>query len=218
LRTILALHRTDPVGRRHAAQGCVVFDRRVSARTDTGQARAAGKYGEREVGRTYRAIIACCIPLVLAACAAARTDALESQSKQKDARLARLYFIRPGGWMAQGGTIGIKVNGQNVGGIAHGSYLFVDRPFGTYTLTVVPPFDWGNFETDVRVAAGTTYYYAIAVKPTAVPLAGGGVVTLSQSNPGTPTQNKSGNIFTTFRLNALDAATGAAAIANLRAQ
>ncbi|MEA2995606.1 MAG: hypothetical protein QOG74_1155 [Alphaproteobacteria bacterium] len=120
--------------------------------------------------------------------------------------------------MAQGGTIGIKVNGQNVGGIAHGSYLFVDRPSGTYTLTVVPPFDWGNFETDVRVAAGTTYYYAIAVKPTAVPLAGGGVVALSQSNPGTPTQNKSGNIFTTFRLNALDSATGAAAIASLKAQ
>jgi len=190
----------------------------IAARTNTGQAHAAGEYGEQEVGRTYRAIIACCIPVVLAACAAARTDALESQSKQKDARLARLYFIRPGGWMAQGGTIGIKVNGQNVGGIAHGSYLFVDRPSGTYTLTVVPPFDWGNFETDVQVAAGTTYYYAIAVKPTAVPLAGGGVVTLSQSNAGTPTQNKSGNIFTTFRLNALDSATGAAAIANLKAQ
>jgi hypothetical protein len=82
----------------------------------------------------------------------------------------------------------------------------------------VPPFDWGNLETDVQVAAGATYYYAIAVKPSAIPLAGGGVATLSQSNPGTPTQNKSGNIFTTFRLNALDAATGAAAIATLRAQ
>jgi Protein of unknown function (DUF2846) len=177
-----------------------------------------GNEGSKEVGRAYLAVIACCMPVVLAACAAARTDALESQSKQKDVRLARLYFIRPAGWMAQGGTIGIKVNGQNVGGIAHGSYLFVDRPPGMYTLTVVPPFDWGNFETDVQVAAGASYYYAISVKPTAVGLAGGGVVALSQSNPGTPTQPKSGNIFTTFRLNALDPATGAAEIAKSRAQ
>jgi hypothetical protein len=83
---------------------------------------------------------------------------------------------------------------------------------------VAPPFDWGTFETDVQVTAGMTYYYAITVKGTAVPLTGGGVVTLSQSNAGTPMRPNSGISFTTFRLNALDAATGAAEIAKLGAQ
>jgi Protein of unknown function (DUF2846) len=158
------------------------------------------------------------VPLALAGCVAGKTDALESQTRQKDPHLARLYFVRPGGWMAQDGTIGIKVNGQNVGGIAHASYLFVDRPPGTYALEVVPPFDWGNFQTDVRVAAGVTYYYAISVQPAHVPLSGGGSVTLSQNNPGAPMQSKSGMSFSTFRLTSIDAATGAAEIAKLGAR
>jgi hypothetical protein len=106
--------------------------------------------------RTHLVLLACCMPMVLGACAAARTDAMESQTKQRDPHLARLYFIRPSGWMAQGGTIGIKVNGQNVGGIAHGSYMFVDRQPGVYTLEVAPPADWAaNFQTDVQLAAGS---------------------------------------------------------------
>jgi hypothetical protein len=170
------------------------------------------------MGRASLVLIACCMPLALAACAAAKTDALESQARQKDSRLARLYFIRPAGWMAQGGTIGIKVNGQHVGGIAHGSFLFVDRPPGMYTLEVVPPFDWGNFQTDVQVAAGATYYYAITVKSATVPLSGGGFATLGQGNPGTPMQSKNGVGFSTFQLAAIDTATGAAEIAKLGAR
>jgi hypothetical protein len=171
------------------------------------------------MGRTYLALMACCTALSLAACASATTDALESQTKQKDPRLARLYFIRPAGWMAQGGTINIKINGQNVGGIAHGSYLFVDRPPGTYTLEVAPPFDWAaNFQTDAQVAGGNTYYFAITARGTAVPVGKGGVVTLDQPNPGAPTQSKNGVSFATYRLNAIDPATGAAEIAKLGAR
>src|SRR2546429_528082 len=102
---------------------------------------------------THLILMTCCMPSGFGACAAAKTDALESQAKPRDSYLARLYFIRPSGWMAQGGTLGIKVNGQNVGGVAHGSYMFVDRQPGVYTLEVVPPADWAaNFETDVQVA------------------------------------------------------------------
>jgi hypothetical protein len=169
--------------------------------------------------RTHLVLLVCCMPVVLGACTAARTDVLESQTKQRDPHLARLYFIRPSGWMAQGGTIGIKVNGQNVGGIAHGSYMFVDRQPGVYTLEVAPPTDWAaDFQTDVRVAAGATYYYAITVKPSAVALSGGRMVTLGQSNPGTELPSKSGISFATFRLAGLDAATGAAEIAKLGGQ
>ena len=65
--------------------------------------------------------------------------------------------------MLRTATFDVKVDGQVVGKIAPDSYFFVDRQPGSYTLKVEPPFDWTYFETDVQVAAGSTYYYAINV-------------------------------------------------------
>ncbi len=47
------------------------------------------------MGQLYRIVIAFCVASQLAACAG--TSAIESQSKQRDTRLARMYFLREQG-------------------------------------------------------------------------------------------------------------------------
>jgi Protein of unknown function (DUF2846) len=169
--------------------------------------------------RVTRAIAAIIIMCGLAACATVSTTPMESQSKQRDSRLARLYFIWPQSAMFKTSTFDIKVDGRVVGKIAPDSYFFIDRPPGTYTLKVEPPFDWVYFEADVQVAAGGTSYYAINVKPAYVPITGGGVVgvvAIRHAQIGTPLRPKEGSmVLATYKLNALDATTAAAEMAKL---
>jgi hypothetical protein len=176
--------------------------------------------GRRRVCRAIAAIVmAVAIGCGLAACATVSSTSVESQSKQRDPRLARLYFIWPLGPMFRTSTIDIKIDGQVVGKIAPDSYFFVDRPPGTYTLKVEPPFDWVYFETDTQVTAGGTYYYAINVKTAAIPVTGGGVVgVVAMRHPqlGAPMRPRDGGmIFATYKLNATDAATATAEMAKL---
>jgi len=91
--------------------------------------------------RLCLAITAIFLACGLAACATVSTTALEPQSKQRDARLARLYFIWPRSAMFRTATFDINVDGQVVGKIAPDSYFFIDRQPGTYALKVEPPFD-----------------------------------------------------------------------------
>lgn len=156
--------------------------------------------------------------LALAACATVSTTTSESQSKQRDPRLARLYFIWPRSWMMKTGTLDIKVNREVVGKIAPDSYFFIDRTPGTYTLSIEPPFDFTYFEADVQVAAGGAYYYSVNSGPATVPLAGGGFVTL-QPTPTTGASIKAkGGTFATYKLRAMDAAAAAAAMKDLDAR
>ena len=131
----------------------------------------------------YRAVVACITMLALmlpfAGCATVSTTTSESQSRQRDPRLARLYFIWPQSAMFKVATLDIKVNGQVVGKIAPDSYFFIDRQPGTYTVGIDPPFDLSYFTADARVGAGGTYYYAVNVKPAVVGLSGGGVVRIA---------------------------------------
>lgn len=171
------------------------------------------------MGRVCRVVMACIVMFALSACATVSTTPMESQSKKRDPRLARLYFIWPRSGMFKTGTLDIKVDGQVIGKIAPDSYLFIDRPRGSYTLKVEPPADFVYFETDVQVAAGGTYYYAITMKTAYVPLSTGGTVALSHRNPGTPLAPKSaGMSFATYKFSSLDAATAAAEMAELDAQ
>ena len=169
--------------------------------------------------RIYCVVAALVIVCGLAACSTVSTTPMESQSKPRDTRAARLYFIWPRSAMFKTATFDIKVDGQVVGKIAPDSYFFVDRPPGNYTLKVEPPFDWVYFETDVKVAAGGTYHYAINVKPAVVPITGGGavgVVAVMHPQIGTPMPPKErGMSFATYKLNALDATTAAAEMAKL---
>ena len=159
--------------------------------------------------RAYPAVMGCLLTVALAACATVSTTTTESQSRQRDPRLARLYFIWPRGLMLKTGTVDIKVNGEVVGKIAPESYFFIDRKPGTYTLGVEPGFDFTYFEADAPVTAGRTYYYSVNVSPTPLPHTGGLAI---QGTPttGTAMQAKSG-VLASYRLGALDA-TGAAAI------
>ncbi|WP_167558960.1 DUF2846 domain-containing protein [Bradyrhizobium canariense] len=90
---------------------------------------------------------------------------IESQSRQRDARLARLYFLREKAIIgAMGGTAAaaeIKVDGKVVGSVTNGSYFFVDRPPGSYKLSVKNAMSLAAFDTDVQVEAGREYYFNI---------------------------------------------------------
>jgi Protein of unknown function (DUF2846) len=167
----------------------------------------------------YRAVIACLVTLALAACTTVSTTTPESQSKQRDPRLARLYFIWPRSMMFKTGTLDIKVNGRVVGKIAPDSYFFIDRQPGTYTLRVEPPFDFTYFEADVQIGAGGTYYYSVNSRGATVgPLAGGGFVRLNPTPmTGAPMEAKSGTL-ATYKLRAMDAAAAAAAMKDLDAR
>jgi Protein of unknown function (DUF2846) len=167
------------------------------------------------MGWVGRAVVACFMTLALAACATATTAPTESQSKQKDARLARLYFVFPHSMMLRTNSYEVKVDGQSVGKLVPDSYMFVDRQPGTHTLKVEPPmFDFAQFETEVQVAAGGTYYYAISVRPPP-----GAFYALLVPNVGTPIEPKGGGIsFASVKLNSLDPATAAAEMAKLDAQ
>jgi hypothetical protein len=166
----------------------------------------------------YRAVIAVLIVLVLAACATVSTTTPESQSKQRDPRLARLYFIWPRSWMMKTGTLDIKVNGEVAGKIAPDSYFFIDRKPGAYTLRIEPPFDFTYFEADVQVTAGGTYYYSVNLRGgTTGPLAGGGFVTMNPiPTTGAQMEAKSGTM-ATYKLRAMDAAAAGSAMKDLDA-
>src|SRR5882724_6889469 len=114
------------------------------------------------MGSLYRIVFVFCVAFQLAACAG--TSAIEPQSKQKDARLARMYFLREQGVLgALGGAAPaaeIKVDGKSVGAVTNGSYIFVDRSPGLYKLAVQAGMSLA-FETEVRVETGGAYYFNI---------------------------------------------------------
>jgi hypothetical protein len=171
------------------------------------------------MGRLYRVVVALCVAVQLAACAG--TSALESQSRQKDARLARLYFLREKGVLgALGGTTPtaeIKIDGKAVGSVTNGSYIFVDRPPGGYKLAVQSGLSM-TFETTAQVEAGKEYYFNIGVPQTGA----FGTDMLNQAYAGgkgqqMPAQSPLMNGFVGAVFYTLDPATGAAEVAQLKA-
>jgi Protein of unknown function (DUF2846) len=170
------------------------------------------------VGRLYPIVAAIGIVLQLAACAAG-TSAIESQSRQKDGRLARLYFLRDKGLFIAGSTIAadVKVDGKPVGSVANGSYIFVDRSSGLHKLAVGTKLAM-DFETEVRVDSGQDYYFSIGPVTLGVP--GTDLLTHAvagvrgEEMTGQPGMNRAlvGLVF--YRL---DHAAGAAELAQLKA-
>jgi hypothetical protein len=96
-----------------------------------------------------------------------RTKAVAApQSKQQGARLARLYFLREKGLWAT--EAGIKIDGQEVGSVSKGFYFSVDRPPGRYRITCVNAVS-ADFETEIQIEGGQTYYFGIGVPQTGAP-------------------------------------------------
>src|SRR6185503_19699383 len=88
-----------------------------------------------EMRKIWRAAVAVGMLWLLAACAGT-TEVMESQGKARSASQARLYFLRNTGVVPSPSAPDVKINGQNVGSIATGTYFSVDRPPGSYTLAI----------------------------------------------------------------------------------
>jgi hypothetical protein len=90
----------------------------------------------------------------------------QSQPKQRNARLARLYFLREKGMI--GTEVGIKIDGKPVGSVAKGLYFSVDRPPGRYRIACVNPISM-DYETEIQIEGGRTYYFGIGTPQVAAP-------------------------------------------------
>ncbi|WP_170937127.1 MULTISPECIES: DUF2846 domain-containing protein [Rhodomicrobium] len=129
-----------------------------------------------------RPLLALLICLSLSACAS--TTALESQTKARDAKLARVYFVRAKTMVGVALSPDIKVDGKGVGNLAAGSAFFIDRPAGHYKLTLDHEFEPGVYNRDITLVAGQTQYFQVvqegrlplyvAIGPSMVPINGGG--------------------------------------------
>jgi Protein of unknown function (DUF2846) len=171
------------------------------------------------MGQLYRIVIAFCVAFQLAACAG--PSAIESQSKQRDTRLARIYFLREKGVLgALGGTVPaaeVKVDGKTVGTVTNGSYIFVDRSPGLHKLSVQSALTLA-FETEVQIEAGGAYYFNIGVPKTGAP----GTDLLNQAYAGgsgqqMPAQSPLSVGFSGAVFYSLDPIAGAAELQELKA-
>ena len=174
----------------------------------------------RRVGRLG---VACC--LIGLMILSAGLSAVESQGKepgkqpgkQRTTRSARLFFLREKGLL--GGmhpTTEVKVDGTPVGTIGNGAFIVVERPPGLHLLSVGNSFSM-DFETEVQVEAGQSYYFNIAPHASGSPLQDLAVFALI-GGKGHPMQAKSllrgamsGEMF--YRL---EPAAGAAEIQRLK--
>ena len=88
------------------------------------------------------------------------------QTKPRDSRLARLYFLREKGLV--GTEVGIKVDGKQVGSVATGFYFFSEKPPGRYRIACVNPISM-DYESEMEIEAGKTYYFGIGTPQVAAP-------------------------------------------------
>jgi hypothetical protein len=142
--------------------------------------------------------------------------ALESQTKQRDARVARMYFLRESRLAAVRTSSEIKVDGAPVGTVVGGTYFFVDRPPGTYKLSAATSLS-AAYEVETRVEAGQTYYYGIGVPQEGA--IGMQLITQAIAGSGGQQMRSTSPInFSGVALYQFDPAAGAAAISQLKAQ
>jgi hypothetical protein len=99
----------------------------------------------------------------------ATSVAIEPQSKSRDPRYARLFFLREEGFVGFAGrgpisALRVTVDKKEIGSIVAGSYIFVDRPPGRHALGIIIIGSETTFETEVQVAAGENYYFEIGFK------------------------------------------------------
>jgi hypothetical protein len=138
------------------------------------------------------------------------------QTKPRDARLARLYFLREKGLV--GTEVGIKIDGKPVGSVSTGLYFFSDRPPGRLRIACVNPISM-DYETEIEIEAGKTYYFGIGTPQVAAP----GQNLLNQALAGSsgeqmrPTSALMAG-FSGAALYRIDAAEGATVISQLKPQ
>jgi len=173
--------------------------------------------------RFVSSVLVLCVVAHFGGCATspAPEAALESQpqlpqTKPRDARLARLYFLREKGLV--GTEVGIKIDGKPVGSVAKGLYFSVERPPGRYRISCVNPVSM-DYESEIQIEGGRTYYFGIGTPQVAAP----GQNLLNQALAGssgqqmTPTSPLMGG-FSGAALYQIDATEGASVISQLKPQ
>jgi hypothetical protein len=80
----------------------------------------------------------------------------QPQTRPRDARLARLYFLCEKLLY----EIPIKIEDKAVGSVCPGSYFSVDRPPGRYRIAAVNALT-PNFESEIQIEGGRTYYFGV---------------------------------------------------------
>ncbi len=99
---------------------------------------------------------------------AARVKQAAPQPKPKETRLARLYFLREKGiFGAMGGltpSAEIKIDDQAAGKVEMGSFFAVDRPPGVHKIAAHVPLSLTDYEVEIPIEAGQTYYFGIATQ------------------------------------------------------
>jgi hypothetical protein len=171
------------------------------------------------MGRLKFVVVAICIAVqavLLGGCAG--PAALENQAKQRDLRLARMYFLRESR-LVQGGTSAeIKVDATPVGTVVGGTYFFVDRPPGMYKLSAATSLS-APYEVETKVEAGQTYYYGIGVPQ--VGAIGMQLINHVTAGSGGQQMRSTSPLMDGFSAAAFyqpDAAAGVAAVSQLKAQ
>jgi hypothetical protein len=138
------------------------------------------------------------------------------QTRPRDSRLARLYFLREKGLV--GTEVGIKIDGKPVGSVAQGLYFSSDRPPGRYRIACVNPISM-DYETEIEIEGGTTYYFGVGTPQVAAP----GQNLLNQALAGSSGQQMRPTSplmagFSGAALYQIDAAEGAAVVSQLKPQ
>ena len=88
------------------------------------------------------------------------------QTRPRDSRLARLYFLREKGLV--GTEVGIKIDGKPAGSVAKGFYFFSDKPPGRYRIACLNPISM-DYETEIETEGGKTYYFGVGTPQVAAP-------------------------------------------------
>ncbi|MET4515089.1 DUF2846 domain-containing protein [Bradyrhizobium sp. I1.7.5] len=93
-----------------------------------------------------------------------------AQAKPTGSRNARLYFLREKGiFGAMGGMAAsseILIDGKSVGKVDMGTFFFVDRPPGVHKIASHMKMSMTDYEVEVPVEAGKTYYFGVGVQRT----------------------------------------------------
>jgi hypothetical protein len=104
----------------------------------------------------------------------ARSSSSAGQDRPSGARNARLYFLREKGILgAMGGLAAsseILIDGKTVGKVEMGTFFSVDRPPGLHKIATHMKLSITDYEIEVPLEAGKTYYFGIGTQRTGPPV------------------------------------------------
>ncbi len=96
------------------------------------------------------------------------------QTKPTGSHLARLYFLREkgilGAMVGLAATTEILIDGKSVGKVSMGTFFVVDQPPGVRKIATHMTLSMTDYDVEVPVEAGKTYYFGIGTQRTGPPV------------------------------------------------